>query len=126
MSSLILGQFAARFTRCWICGSLGGFRGLSIHHVARGVHRAKSREAECTLIRCCGGCHDDLDGLDPITQLAIIAIHNLEAYDRVAFNGYRSRAPDAISETEVLGEVVRLMRSKEPTGKYILRPNTLE
>ena len=118
--STTLSDFAANFSSCWVCGR-PKWAGMQIHHVARGAHRAKSREKECSLIRCCQACHDELDGLCLVTQYAIIAINNIAAYDRINLNLLRSRAIDAIDEKEVLAEVVRLMNSKLSTGRYALR-----
>lgn len=124
--SKILSGFAAKFNYCWCCLRKPWDRTqLQIHHCARGVNRKKSRECEATLVRCCRECHDKhMDGCSHLDQIALIAINNPFAYDRLLYNEMRGRAPDSISEKEVICAIARLIVSRETSGDYIfLRGN---
>ena len=111
--SKVLAAFAAANDRCWLCQSPGDWRGLQVHHVARGCHRGKAREELCCLIRTCAGCHENLlDSMPVSRQLALVLIHNPLGYSRVRVNELRGRAPDSISEQDVAVEVARLWRDR--------------
>ena len=102
--SSVLANFAAAFPHCWICGRTGtDVLPLQIHHICRGPHRKTAREAECGLIRTCGDCHNaELDAMPVARQVALVAIYNPWAYDRVLVNTLRHRAENAVSEQEVI------------------------
>jgi hypothetical protein len=113
--SSLLADFAARFRYCWLCGQSDAATcyPLQIHHICRGPHRKASREAECSLIRTCCSCHDAvLDAMSVARQIALVALYNPAAYDRVMVNVMRHRAPESVSEREVLQEITYWLNQK--------------
>lgn len=103
----VLGTFAEEFSRCWICG-ITPLYDLHIHHIVRGVNRSRARSERCALIRTCARCHNTLDGMPIVTQLAIKAIHDFDHLDIVKVNALRRRQPGAITESEVFREVCQI------------------
>jgi len=103
--SLVLNDFASRFSKCWLCGVLAANTWpphLEIHHIVRGQNRAKVAEKECCLIRTCQRCHQErLDSMPIDKQLALVFLNNPAAYNRMAVNQLRQRADDAITADEV-------------------------
>ena len=86
---------------------------LQIHHICRGPHRKASREAECSLIRTCRNCHDVmLDAMPIARQIALVALYNPTAYDRIKVNTLRHRAPEAVTEQEVLQDIIYWLNRK--------------
>ena len=121
--SKALKGFAARFDRCFLCGTKkeNTWPGLEIHHIVRGAGRKAAREERCVLIRTCQRCHQErLDGMDVVTQLAIKLITDPEGYARKAVNLLRRRAPEAITEDEVREKALELEYNQ--TGEGYLFP----
>ena len=90
--------FAQAFPQCWNCPST---QGVQTHHICRGPHRAKAKTEECNLLRLCFRCHAIVDGWPVAKQIALQAVNNPDAYDRVKVNLLRSRQPEAITEAQV-------------------------
>ena len=109
MASAPLADFAKEFDRCWLCGIHARNTWppkICIHHIARGPHREKAREERCAMIATCTKCHEArLDAMPIARQLAMKFINDPKGYDRKQANTLRSRAPDSVSEEEVLAEV---------------------
>jgi hypothetical protein len=110
--SNVLDAFAASFDRCWLCGVKGMNTwppSLETHHIVRGSDRTKSLNERCALIRTCQRCHTNrLDGMSVVRQLAIKLMCDPDGYSRECVNKLRGRAPEAITEGEVLLEVYEL------------------
>jgi len=110
-----LDEFAMLFDRCMLCGATARESfppKLDIHHIARGVHRAKALNERCALLMVCPLCHEKrLDGMSVVTQLAIKKICDPDGYDRVQVNRLRSRADEAITESEVNTEVKTVLNA---------------
>lgn len=113
----VLQLFAEMFPYCWICSSPIH---LEIHHIVRGVHREKARCSREAMFRTCTICHGrDLDAMPVEKQLAFKALHDPEGYDRVSVNRLRCRADDAVSESDVMMEIHKLVRAKLNTGRWL-------
>ena len=94
--------------RCFICGSPA----TDCHEMARGPFKAAAMKEPAAWIATCQACHERLDGMPIARQLAYKAIGDLENYDRIVVNQLRHRQLDAVSEREVLAEVVGILRSQ--------------
>jgi len=56
---------------------------------------------------------DRLDGMEPVIQLALKAINDPSNYDRPRVNELRRRAPESITEDEVLAARIKLMQQAD-------------
>lgn len=74
------------------------------HEIPRGSHREKALFERCAWLALCRECHEEMDSYAkwPIAkQLALKALR-CDSYDRRRVNELRNRAPEAISESEVI------------------------
>lgn len=103
--------FREEFPKCWLCPNPA----VDVHEIVRGSSRWLAYGERCAWISVCRvPCHDRLGRYDmwPLErQYAIKAIRDTEHYDRVALNRMRGRADDAISEQDVMFEIVNLIKS---------------
>lgn len=86
---------------------------LTIHEIARGASRQAALKEPAAWFRCCLRCHaEELDSMSIARQLAWKALANPETYDRVRVNILRRRAPDAVSEKEVIAEIAAIFNRR--------------
>lgn len=123
--SEILAAFAEQHARCWLCGTRRENTWpprLEIHHMVRGANRQAAREEVCVLIRTCQRCHQELlEGMGIVDQLAIKLLRDPEHYDRPKVNELRRRAPDAVTDEEVLKAAELLEATATQEGYFFPR-----
>lgn len=103
-------EFAVEFPRCMVPGCQRS--SVDVHEIARGPARRVAYQERCAWLSLCRTCHDAMDDYSrwPLErQYALKALRDTEHYNRVRLNEMRGRAPDAISEREVIGSLVSLV-----------------
>lgn len=73
---------------------------MDLHEIARGAGRHASLGVRASLLHLCRPCHDVMDWLPVVAQLAVKKL-SCSGYDRLEVNRLRSRAPESITEDEV-------------------------
>jgi hypothetical protein len=116
-------DFAAEFARCYLCGTLAIHvwpPALETHEISRGTaSRSKSVDDRCALVRTCRPCHRErLDAMPIARQLALKKLFDPRAYDRQRVNLLRNREPDAVTEGEVMVEVIELEAMIAESGSW--------
>lgn len=89
-----------------------GRKATEVHEISRGPHRRAAYGTPAAWLALCRACHEQIHSEAEwrvARQLAVKAISDPERYDRTTVNRLRGRAPDAISEHDVLREVVLLL-----------------
>ncbi len=95
-------EWASRFYRCWICGTMRAGVEYDIHEIAsRGQAPGKWADLRSYFFTC-RICHDEvLSWLPEDVQCAFKYMKDNKNYDRDFINRARGRAPNAIAEHEV-------------------------
>jgi hypothetical protein len=115
---------------CWVCGWSSTTtawqdrlrRGLDVHHITRGVHRAKGHDDPAALMLVCAECHHGVvDSMSVPSQLALKRHYDPQWYDRVRVNVLRRRQPNAITEAEVEREWQGWLHRRPELGKDLLQ-----
>jgi hypothetical protein len=100
-------EFRTEFTACFLCGA----QASDVHEIARGPNRQKALLVRAAWIRCCSDCHHRrLDGMPVARQLAYKALGDPCGYSREEVNALRNRAPNAVSEKDVITQIADIVR----------------
>lgn len=102
--------FALEFPQCMVPGCRR--QSCDVHEIARGPARRAAYLERCAWLSLCRICHDAMDDYSvwPLDrQYALKALRDTAFYDRQRLNELRGRAPDAISEQEVIVSLLRLV-----------------
>jgi hypothetical protein len=89
--------YRARFTQCMMCGEPG----TDVHEMARGPFRSHALDEPCAWLKLCRACHEEIDGLPVLLQLAIKFLSDPRNFDVRRLNKIRRRAENAITPHEV-------------------------
>lgn len=96
-------DFVAEFGRCCVCGSI---EDLHVHEIASGPAREAALSERCAWLPACDYCNGEVltdhSKWSIEKQLARKALIDPEHYDRRRVNELRGRAPEAISEIDVI------------------------
>lgn len=101
--------FRLEFPKCMVPWCLRP--ALEVHEIARGPARKQAVGERCTWLHVCRLCHTDMGQYSRwplVRQYALKALADRAYYDRLRLNELRGRAPNAISEREVLQAAAEL------------------
>lgn len=101
---------------CMVCGwsasthTVAPGRHLEVHELASRAQAPGKSHFRASYLLLCNQCHAKVATIGHAKLMAHKAIADVENYDRVAVNTARGLAPDAVSEADVLEEVVNILR----------------
>lgn len=91
---------------CWTLGDGLKWSNLSVHEIAKGIHRQAALSERCAQLVACWDCNsgrlNDYSILPIEKQLAIKLLEDPEHFDLVTFNRLRGRADGAIGMADVV------------------------
>lgn len=90
-------EYRAEFPMCQWCVAEPA---CDLHEISRGSGRQASLGVRAALLSLCRPCHDVMDWLPVVAQLAVKKL-SCSGYDRIAVNRLRGRSDNAIDEDEV-------------------------
>lgn len=107
------------FPWCWCCENA---RSECVHEMARGIHRDKAFKERFAWWSTCSACNCELltdYAIWPLArQLAGKWINDREYFNLLAFNRLRGLADGAITMTEVILHICRLLDGKDNRGRF--------
>lgn len=97
-------SYRSDFPRCQWCQNMA----TDLHEISRGAAREASLGVRAALLHLCRECHDCMEWVPVVVQLAVKRIADPIGYDRRRVNKLRGRAENSITEDEVDRWVTRL------------------
>ncbi len=83
-------EFRGRVGRCEFCGRHN--HGLQVHEILRGnAYRVKAQDKAYAVLVLCAACHDEMGGMHPAQQLAILKRSRPEDFSIAKFYALAER-----------------------------------
>jgi len=120
-----------RYPACWVCGAQDHESPLVVHEMAKRSQAPNKWGERCNYFLACNPCNCAiLQQLGIEYQLALKLLRDPEHFDRQQVNVLRGRAPDAVSEqdlVEVLADIAReYLQLEAVAGQIISLQSVLE
>lgn len=90
-----------------VCCECGG-AACDVHEILAGSNRQRAFTERCCWLRVCRECHDKIQGVSIVYQLALKLLSDPDGFDLVKFHEVWGRPATAITPAEVL-DAVRTM-----------------